>query len=148
MPTYPLERMLRASLMLPRTTVRTANALISNALRLYDPYDMTVGKLFNRLNKLGNAGVSRTDDFVSHTGDRCTVGFPSVPSPSSQGSTWSTLLQCLYTRVSQHVADIDLPLNFHPVATRAQRVLRRVALVEQHTIGEAGRGCVADRMLR
>jgi amidase len=42
----------------------------------------------------------------------------------------------------------DLPLKFHPAATRVSAGLRRGARVEQHAIGGAGRGCADDRVLR
>lgn len=43
---------------------------------------------------------------------------------------------------------MDLPLNFHPAALECRDLGRQVARLEQRTIGEAGRGCVADRPLR
>jgi hypothetical protein len=46
------------------------------------------------------------------------------------------------------ITKVTCPRTFIQLRLESRRMLRRVARVEQHAIGEAGRGCAADRMLR
>ena len=69
-------------------------------------------------------------------------------SSSFAGSMASSEASLSFSKAITATRDFDLSPNFHPAAIRFSAGLRRLARVEQHAIGGAGRGCAADRMLR